>query len=265
MLQATLHGLSDVKRYFSTACFVLIRVFALALGLAAVTWGVFVLPVLSAQSSIIHVANRIIRGDQFGSATLDGQIPKVEELEASKYCNPMGLRSAAIIRLRLAEEANNSGERRAAHTTINSLVDSIDKSLSCSPDDSFLWLALFWAKSLQADLGSDKFEYLRLSYKLGPNEGWIAVRRNRLAFTIYAELPPDLANSAIDEFTRLLESDLYDAAVEIFTGPAWPVRDQILPHLLNVSESRRRHFANILYWKDYDVIVPGIDPPTQPH
>jgi hypothetical protein len=265
VLQARLHGLTDVKRHFSTACFVLIRLFPIALGLAAVTWGVFVLPVFSAQSSIIHVANRIIRGEQFGSATLDSQIPKVEELEASKYCNPTGLRSAAIIRLRLAEEANNSGEQQAAHTSIDLLVDSIHKSLSCSPNDSFLWLALYWAKTLQGELTTDKFEYLRLSYRLGPNEGWIAVRRNRLAFTVYEELPPDLANDAIDEFARLLQSDLYDAAVEIFTGPAWPVRDQILPHLLNVSESRRRHFANILYWKDYDVIVPGIDPPTQPH
>jgi hypothetical protein len=254
-----------VRRSISNACFVLIRIFPVALGLAAVTWGVFVLPVFSAQSSINYVANRIIRGEQFGSATLDSQIPKVEELEASKYCNPTGLRSAAIIRLRLAEEANNSGEQQATHTSLDSLVDAIDKSLSCSPYDSFLWLALFWAKRVQGEVGSDKFEYLRLSYRLGPNEGWIAERRNRLAFTVYEELPPDLANDALDEFARLLQSDLYDAAVEIFTGPAWPVRDQILPHLSNVSESRRRHFANILYSKDYDVVVPGIDTPPQPH
>ena len=81
-----------MRRYFSTACFVLIRLFPLALGLAAVTWGVFVLPVFSAQSTIIHVANRIIGANSSG---VPRWIDKFQKLKSWKHRNIATQRASA--------------------------------------------------------------------------------------------------------------------------------------------------------------------------
>lgn len=45
--------------------------------------------------------------------------------------------------------------------------------------------------------------------------------------------------------------------MEIFTGPAWPERELILPHLVSVAEVDRQAFSDSLYWRGYDVNVPG--------
>src|SRR5262249_15380961 len=42
------------------------------------------------------------------------------------------------------------------------------------------------------------------------------------------------------------------------TGPAWRIRDLLLPHLKNVAVSRREDFAGVLYLGGYDVEVPDI-------
>ena len=65
------------------------------------------------QSNVIHIANRIISGDRYKTAALVAQIPIIKEIDSSNWCNASALHSAAIIRLRLAEEALNSGDQHA--------------------------------------------------------------------------------------------------------------------------------------------------------
>ena len=114
-----------------------------------------------------------------------------------------------------------------------------------------------------ASIVPEDLKYLGLSYQLGPNEGWVALKRNRAAFAAFQQLPPDLAEHALSEFVSLLESKFYEQAADIFTGPAWPVRDVIVPRLKDVAEDRRRFFAQILSSRDYDVELPGIKFPEK--
>jgi hypothetical protein len=104
----------------------------------------------------------------------------------------------------------------------------------------------------------DRLRFLWLSYSLGPNEGWIAVRRNRLALSVFEALPPDLAEAALNEFARMLKSGLYDDTMSIFIGPGWAIRDQLLSHLTSVPKRYREEFARGLDQRGYDVAVPGV-------
>ena len=108
---------------------------------------------------------------------------------------------------------------------------------------------------------ADYLKYLRMSYQLGPNEGWIGLKRNRVTFAASDKVPFDMAEYAINEFVGLVEMGFYEQAAEIFTGPAWRVREQLLPRLKNIDERHRRAFADILYTKGYDVAVPGTERP----
>ena len=74
----------------------------------------------------------------------------------------------------------------------------------------------------------DHLEYLRMSYLMGPNEGWIALKRNVLALAVFERLSLDVAEMAICELTNLLSSGLIREAGGIFTGPAWRIRDLLM-------------------------------------
>jgi hypothetical protein len=98
---------------------------------------------------------------------------------------------------------------------------------------------------------------------LGPYEGWIADRRNRVALSMFWRLPPDLAEAVIREFAAMVNSQFYEAAIAILTGPGWPLHDQLLAGLTDSDVRQRAEFAKELYSAGYDVAVPGIAPPHE--
>jgi hypothetical protein len=232
----------------------------LLLGLAAIVWGGATLPVGWGQNSLERIADRILDRDLFQPGALLPLLPGVEAAEQMAYCRPRALRSAAFVRLRLAEDAITAGRRQNIDDQLSSLQDSVRRSLACLPADAFLWTVLAWVEGAREGFRSDQLQYLRMSYLLGPNEGWIAVRRNRFALSIYEQLPADLADAATIEFAHMLDSWFYWETIGIFTGPGWPVRDKLLAHLKDVPQHQREAFAKALYTQGYDVAVPGISP-----
>jgi hypothetical protein len=216
------------------------------------------LPVFARQVPIERVATQVLDGDPFKPGVLMALMPQVEAAERTEPCSPAVIRSASIIRTRMAEQAIVDGDD--IDTQLNALRDSIRRSLACSPADPFLWVVLYWVEINRNGFQQDRLKYLRLSYQLGPNEGWIALKRNGYALAIFRQLPPDIADMVLAEFPRLLDSGFNAETVVIFTGPGWRERDILLPRLKDVAERHRQAFARALYKLGYDVTVPGVTP-----
>jgi hypothetical protein len=227
-------------------------------GCGAVAWGIYGLPIFARQAPIERVAMHVIAGDPFKPEVLAAFMPQVESAEQAAQCRPAASHSAAIIRVRFAERAIVDGENIDAQ--LSALRDSVQRSLACSPADSFLWFILYWVESVQNGFQPKYLELLRLSYELGPNEGWIAVRRNAYALAIFPKLAPDLGNMVLAEFPGLLESGFFEEAVQNFIGPGWPERNLLLLRLRNIPERYRQDFARTVYKRGYEVTVPGIAP-----
>lgn len=242
----------------TTHYILLARSFVIILGCIAVWWGIVEFPVFWRESSAESIADRIIAGDPFKVEILGRQLPIINSIETSAYCRPAAIRSVAIIQLRMVEAAASANDREYVDEHLKSLGNVIRSSLFCSPADSFLWLVLFWIENTQNGPIPAHLRYLRMSYQLGPNEGWIALKRNGVAFAIFQQLPPDLGESTINEFTALLETTFYEAAAVIFIGPAWPERELILSHLTRISDRDRQLFADALFRRGYDVNVSGV-------
>jgi hypothetical protein len=247
------------RRTLSTLCRFAVTTFLVILGCAAFAWGTYALPVFARQAPIEDVATRVIAGNSFKPKVLAEFMPQVEAAERAAPCRPAALRSAAIIRTSVAEQAIADAENIDAQ--LSALSNSIHRSLACSPTDPFLWVVLYWVESTRNGFHPGYLEYLRLSYQLGPNEGWIALKRNAYALAIFQLLPPDLADMALTEFAGLLDAGFYEEAVAIFTGPGWRERGLLLPRLKDVAERHRQAFARALYKRGYDVTVPGIARP----
>jgi hypothetical protein len=219
-------------------------------GLVGIVWGVSEFPTLRQESTIKKIADRILVGDVYKYDTLLKQSSLVEPRQNPELCRPLTVRSAAVIRLRLAEISDNSALGPTPVRT-NLAVDAIRQSLACSPADPFFWLALYALEP------SAPLNYLTTSYRLGPNEGWIALKRNPVAFANFDELPDDLRRIVVQEFVRIMEMDTIDDAMKIFVGPAWDNRELILSQMDRVPLPQRQKFQAALTSAGYDVLVPG--------
>jgi hypothetical protein len=242
----------------SPRCGALARLFLLILGCLAVAWGLFALPVFWREASLEYAARRIIRGEAYDLEVLKRQIPVIEMAENAAVCRSAALWSAAVVRLRLVEQSLRDAAGKPAD--LGSLVNSIRHSLSCSPAEPFLWLVLYWAQNVQNGFRPEYLQYLRMSYRLGPYEGWIALKRNPVAFADFERLPADLAQAAVNEFAAILRNGFHREAAEIFSGPAWQVRDVVLPYLGTLSHRERDAFARIVNDRGRDFAMPDVQP-----
>ncbi len=240
----------------------LARLFGACVGCLAILWGLAVLPGMWRQSPGERIATRLIAGESFRRTELVEQLYRIEPADPAAACRSLSARSAAIIRLRLAEDSIAAGERELIDADIESLQRTIRSALACSPSEPMLWFMLYWTEATLNGFSPDYFAYLAMSYRLGPNEGWIALERNRFAFAVYEYLPKNLAEAAVNEFVGLLKTGrLYAQSVEIFAGPARRAREAILPRLVEVGPRERQAFARALHSAGYDIAIPGTEPP----
>jgi hypothetical protein len=238
---------------------ILARAALCCFGFTAMLWGTSTLPTMLRQAVAVNTAKHIIQGDTFKDGALDALRPAIAAVSDDKWSHPSALSSVAIINLRYLEEAMAAADQGEIDPKMVSLDKAVRESLANTPADPFLWLVLFWLENTHNGFSRDNLKYLRMSYQLGPSEGWVAVRRNRLAVAIFSQLPPDMAGDVVGEFSRLVESNFYAEAADILTGPGWPVRDRLLAGLKDVTDVDREIFAKTVYRLGYDVSVPGVD------
>lgn len=238
------------------------RIYLIGLGALAVVWAVLILPTVWRESRLERVASQIIEGQIYQVRDLLSLVLIIDNIERSALCRPASLRSAAIIRLRLTEEAIKAADQANINKTLGELIPSIRNSLKCAPTDSFLWLVLYWAETTRNGFDPHYLDYLRLSYKLGPYEGWVALKRNPVSLALFPQLSPEVAEQALAEFVGLVNSEFYHEAAEILIGPGWQLRDKILPRLTAIAIRRRIAFENEVYQLGYDVEVPGVERPA---
>ena len=205
------------------------------------------------------VGKRITYGEPFKAETLAGLHSAITTIEAKEYCRPAALRAGAFIRIREFENAIPTAERAVVDDKRALLRQTMLRSLSCAPADPFLWLVLYSTDRTQNGLNERNLDYLRMSYSTGPNEAWVALRRTRLALAAFSQLPPDLANKAIDEFVSLVATRrIYPQAVAIMQGLGWPIRGVIVPKLANLPENTRQDLSNALHRAGLEIDVPGV-------
>jgi hypothetical protein len=240
----------------------LVRAFAALLGCAGVAWGLLVFPSAWRHMPIERVASAIVAGDAFKPEVLAAQIAQAEATPAPLWCRPASLRSTATVRLALWEEAVASAAKQSVDVRIEALRDAIVRSLACSPAEPYLWLVLFTVDSSRTGFDPRHLAYLRLSYRLGPNEGWISMHRLRVAFSVFDRLTPDLQELATREFTTLVANGFHQEAAGVVIDASEPLRQALLARLATVQEGRRQEFAEVLYQSGYyDMPVPGIARP----
>jgi hypothetical protein len=234
------------------------RIATISLGLAAMGWGFVVMPLVRHQTSMSQMARKIIGGERYGPGLLAGYADVAERDLRQDVCQPVNRRTLAVIRLRLAEEALADGDGDKIERTRSALEAAVLSALACTPADPLLWLTVFWMQNNTRGLQDDNFKSLRMSYRFGPNEGWLAIRRNRYTVAIYPALSEDLKKHAVDEFDQLVKSDFITDAAEIIVGPGRPISDRLLSSLDGIDVQKLRFLGRLLDGKGFEAKIPGI-------
>ncbi|WP_339028231.1 hypothetical protein WI604_25725 [Bradyrhizobium symbiodeficiens] len=236
----------------------LVRASLMLCGGGAVAWSIFTFPTFTRERALDVTVQRVLTGERYSPAQLSALRDELSESQEWSL-RPSVRSKLAIIRLRLVEDDMATGRYKSDAVVSGGFASSIDATLSDSPTSAFLWLTKFWLAFQQSGSVAPNFDLLRMSYFMGPNEVWIALRRNPLALSLFARMPDDLADRSIVEFAGLVRSGLYSDAASILTGPGMPIGQRLLDGLARVDEVDRYRFAKLLEAKDVQgFTIPGI-------
>ena len=179
---------------------------------------------------------------------LRARAQQAEAAGSSSFCNPAALHNAVVLRLVILDEAIATSNQAIVDSAYGTLYDTTRRALACMPADPFAWLTLFWLDVTKRGVRAENANYLRLSYALGPNESWIALWRNKLAFSLFERLPTDLSDDALDEFIKLVDTgQLYSETATIFSTATPAVQSRIVERLKTTKPIYRNMFARMLY------------------
>jgi hypothetical protein len=222
---------------------------------AGVAWTWSVMPTLVKSYNATRIAPRVMSGHSFDAKLLEGVLPP-----ASDTCQASLTNAAAIVHLRLYELAVARVERELISERTRSLREAMRRSLSCSPTMPFHWFLLYWLEAAENGLNEKAFQYLRMSYVLGPNEGWISAKRNGFSLAIYDQLPADVAARVVAEFVSLVASGFYSQAAANLSGPGWSNREILVASLTPIPEGRKYEFSKYLRAEGRYLDIPGLAP-----
>jgi hypothetical protein len=221
-------------------------------------WGWTVLPVFAQRYNIQRIAPQVVSGQSFDIEFLKNMLPPASN--SADACQASWLNAAAIVHLRLFESATANGKRKLVSETMRSLRGSIGSALECSPTQPYLWFLQYWLEVNENGFSNKALDYLRMSYVLGPNEGWISAKRNGFSLAIYDQLPEDIAERVVPEFVSLVSSGFYPQAVANLSGPGWPRRAALIAAIAPIPEYRRDEFSRYLRAEGIYLDIPGLAP-----
>ncbi len=215
----------------------------------------------AAEGLLSSVAHGIRAGDIYKNETLVAVDNRIRDYGNS--FEPSAASKIVFVRLREAEDAIDAN-RDDVESKLTALDDAIELALTATPGDSFLWLERFWLDNMRKGLLPEHFEALRASYRLGPHEGWIALKRNRIAMATLAALPEDLRQLAFGEFVDLVRWGFIGQTAAIAAQLDRQTRSALFRRLQDVKLAQRRPFAQEIYRQGLDdVWIPGVDPPPR--
>ncbi|MCK1740412.1 hypothetical protein IVA80_05915 [Bradyrhizobium sp. 139] len=235
-----------------------LRTLLLLLGLACLVWSLFAWPLFRLTGPVRDLAARIIANEHFKPGVLPDWQVRMNGALRPAILQPDFSLADALIALRVAEEAMQRKNSEEADREMASAEVKVRAALSLSPTNSFLWLMAYSLEISRSGFQAKSLSYLDQSYATGPQEGWIALRRNRIALAIFPALEHSTQDSVVGEFSGIVDSGFIAEAAANVTGVGWDQRERLLANLGRADIASREAFAKVLARARVDVSVPGV-------
>ncbi|WP_156951809.1 hypothetical protein [Bradyrhizobium sp. WSM1743] len=239
--------------------FACVRSLLFVFGVLGVIWPLEALPALLVAVPVKEPMARILAADRFKPGALNGVVAALQAQSRPTIARNDVARAEALIGLRIAEEG--AGRRSAEETDFEAAKAEVKirTSLGLNPADSFLWLMLYSVETAYHGFDEKIFSFLSQSYSTGPIEGWIALRRNKLALATFPKLSGTTQEKVVSEFSGMVDSEFTDAAALNFMGVGWAERERLLASIADANIIPREAFAKQLAREGLKIHVPGVE------
>lgn len=227
-------------------------------GLLGVIWSYAALPSFWLTVPAHNVASRIIAGERFKPEILPQMLSQMEAAPRPGIVQSEYYRAQALIGVSAGEVAAQ-GSGSDFDREISDAESRLRAALSVTPSDAFLWLLLYSVGTARNGFDPAYVRLVEKSYIAGPHEGWIALRRNRLALAVFALLNDITQKAVVTEFSELVDSDFIDAAAANLTTIGWEHRAPLLAGLEQTDVASRESLARRLSRDGFKVPIPGVD------
>jgi hypothetical protein len=234
-----------------------LRALLLLPGLVCLAWSVIAWPSFRLMGSARDVAARITANERFKPGVLTNWQVRMNAVPRPDILQSDFSRVNALVAFRIAEEAMQRSSENIDRNAASAVVKVRD-ALSLCPSSSLLWLMAFALEISRSGFQPSSLRYLDQSYATGPREGWIGLRRNKIALAVFPMLNHSTQDAVVEEFSDIVSGGWAEEAAANLTGVGWNQRARLLAGLQRVDIASRETFAKVLARANVDVSVPGI-------
>lgn len=231
----------------------------LLVGLLSLCWSLTALPSFNRSTTARDLKDRIVAGEHFKPGVLRSMLTRLDAVPAPLIKQPEIASTAALVNLRIAEEAARGGGSDEVDRQVETADHQLIQALSTNPSEAFLWLLLYSVETARSGFDPKVVQFLEASYLTGPHEGWIAVRRNRIALAIFPMLRERTQRSVTSEFSELVDSDFTEVAVTNLIATGWAQREGLLNSLQTTDATSKASFVKRLRSEGINLSVPGVE------
>lgn len=239
------------------------RSMLLLLGAGGLLWSLAALPSFRLAAPARLIVANVMADQRFRPGVLASALVRMKDDSAPGVVQSELLRAEALIRLQLAEEAQKKSLEEADRE-VEKAENKLRASLSANPNDSFLWLLLHSVNMTQSGFDLNQSSYLMQSYTTGPYEGWISLRRNRLALAALPMLGAPMQERVIAEFAAMVDSNFIEEAALNLTAVGWAHQERLGASLAGVDLNARESLAKRLSKDGVKMKIPGIQTEDRP-
>ncbi|MCK1579610.1 hypothetical protein IVB03_08460 [Bradyrhizobium sp. 168] len=242
----------------------MLRAVLLLIGAGGVLWSLVGLPSFRLTTPARAIVARIVVDQRFRPGVLADALSRITAHPVPIIVQPELKQAEALIRLSKAEDAMLRDSAEQAEQQVKDSESSIRASLSASPSDSFLWLLLYSTSLARRGLDPSQTGFLVQSYRTGPFEGWISLRRNRLALAAWSALAKATQDTVVSEFAALVDSDFIEEASINLTTAGWSQRERLAASLAGVDIAVRERLVKRLAVDAVKIKIPGVETDDRP-
>lgn len=236
----------------------------LLLALGGVLWSLAAFPSFLRAGQARDISSRIIRDERFKPGLLELVLARIDAPSSILALQPEVSLADVLIRLRLAEDLAQRKTSEEADRAIEAAANRLLVALTESPSDAFLWLMLYSVDTSRGGFDPKNLAYLNQSYSAAPREGWIVLRRNRLALAIFTMLGETVRNEVVSEFASMVDSGFLEDATANLISVGWPYRKLLLASLTSADVANRQALSKLLAANGVRTEIPGIQQSDRP-
>lgn len=241
-----------------------LRVSLSLFGLSSALWSLTASPSFWQMMPARDAAARIVADERFKPHSLKEMLLHIESAPPP-FVRQAGLLSAtALISLLAQEDTLRRKAPEEADREADAARRRLTDALGVNPTNSYLWFMLYSVDLARIGAEPSTVAYLERSYALGPHEGWIARRRNRLALAALPMLTEFAQLAAISEYEEMVDADFIEEAALNLLGVGWPYRARLIAALVSADIVSKTLLYRRIEIEGIKLAIPGISIDERP-